>query len=302
MMGEKFVSSRAGMWWIDALQVATALASFSLNGILLLCNYRRGKNRWTTDGILITINALLDCVISFTLILNAFIRLGYPALVYDGSTWCRISFINEEVLGAVCLNLVTVLALARYLIIVRGYNPHPMAWTFVALFVALVASFTLSFRVVEAQLYVYPAGMYCYLIAPQLGVLTPFSIVCFLLYVPHLFIIPYCYLRLSYHYSRVMNRHVCEFDASYRLKQKILGLIVVIVVYWLSLIPYITVSSAIRYFHFAIPPLADGLIYWLKCCFILINALFPILFHAEIQANFNLIFNLKKDSDAELEY
>ncbi|KAJ9070780.1 Galanin-like G-protein coupled receptor npr-9 [Entomophthora muscae] len=276
------------MEWIDLLYSLTTLVSFVVNVILLVCNYRRGEGRWSTDGILITINALLDSILAAYAVSSTLVRIQYPSTIFRDSLWCHITLFIERALSTACLNTVMLLALVRYLVIVHKTNPYPRFWAFVAFGLILALLILAGICSRDSKLYVYPSGMYCYPVFSRLENTSKAVYLFYLIfYIPHLLIISFCYLRISWHYQQLLRAR--EFRATTGVWGKILGLFVVVLAYWVSIIPHIVIVNIVN------PNITlDGLFYWFKGCFLLINALFPVLFHLEIQDNFKQLFSLKE--------
>ncbi|KAJ9073398.1 hypothetical protein DSO57_1016939 [Entomophthora muscae] len=286
------------MEWIGTLQILTAVLSFSVNIILLICNYHRGKERWSTDGILITINAVLDCILSWYLIIADLFRISNPSLVYDGSPWCHVTFIFERAIGTSCLNVVMLLSVVRYLVIVQKKNSNRIVWTGATMALIFGLLTVTLIRSSNTKLHVYPSGMYCYPISTEEGKVESITYFVYLLfYVPHMFIIPFCYFCISRHYSLIISTFdMTHFNLPTRIQAKVFGLAAVAVAYWACIMPHIIIVQSIYILNTKPPPLLDGLLYWLKGCFLLINAIFPLLFHTEIQNNFYSTFVIQEPS------
>ncbi|KAJ9060762.1 hypothetical protein DSO57_1027324 [Entomophthora muscae] len=132
--------------------------------------------------------------------------------------------------------------------------------------------------------------MYCLPFSSTKGKIASCMYFIFLLfYAPHFFTIPFCYLRIVCHYSQQSRGYsVTEFDTVKRINMKLLGLLAMTLVYWTCILPHVIVFHYI--FRHEPSPVLDGLAYWLKGCFLIVNPLFPILFHSEICANFCATF------------
>ncbi|KAJ9077936.1 hypothetical protein DSO57_1011896 [Entomophthora muscae] len=260
------------------------------NAVLLACNY----GRWSIDGILITINALIDCIIGANAILSTWFRIQYPSALNDNSLWCHVTFVIERALSIACLNVVMLLALVRYFVIVRKTNSNPRVWTCAALSLVLALLVMVGVRSKDAKLHVYPSGMYCYTFYSQLDDINKvFYLIFPLFYVPHLAIIPFCYFRISCYYHQLIQ--TTEFVITTRLWRKIMGLAIVVLVYWVSIIPHIFLVHIAASTKHMPSPTWDKVFYCLKISFILINAMFPIMFQAEIQDNFKQLFSSKNE-------
>ncbi|KAJ9068920.1 hypothetical protein DSO57_1023775 [Entomophthora muscae] len=279
----------ANLAWVDSLQIIVSLVSVALNGILLLCNYRRGNGRWATDGILISMNAALDCVISMYMIGGTIYRLMYPSLVIDNSTWCKVSFIMERSLAISCIHLVMLLALARYIAIVNNRSTSSHVWILSAILSTTgIFAFTI-YRSYKIQLFLYPSGMYCRTKDHKNNFISvTYPLFYFFITILPLVIIPYCYIRISYHYARLIrNMHMSDMPITSYIRGKNKGIIVVAIAYWFAATPHMLVFYLHRTFQVNTDATVDGLCYCFKSSVLLINAIFPILFHNEIQEKFH---------------
>ncbi|KAJ9056661.1 hypothetical protein DSO57_1030681 [Entomophthora muscae] len=287
--------NKSSMAWLDSLLLFTSFTSLALNGVLVIGNYRRGARRWATDGILITMTAFLDCLMSICIIWATLSRLVDPSLVYDGSRWCHITFICGRILGMTCLNLVMYLSLVRYLVIVRHRNSNPRFWTILAILTVLSIAVITVLRYTDPDLRVFPSGVYCSVVSQDatLGI-SLVSNALYLFSFPPLFVVPFCYAKVSSHYARLIS--ICESDLHVvrKMRGKIAGIILVTLAYWLAVIPGVLLYFAIRLFDLVPSPTIDGLVYWLLTSVALINGIFPIFFHNEIRASVVDMFSPKR--------
>ncbi|KAI0244262.1 hypothetical protein L0F63_005988 [Massospora cicadina] len=261
--------------WLDILQMVTAVGSLVLNIVLLLANYRRGENRWATDGILCTINAIADS------------RVSDPKLIYDDSLWCKINYFVARSLALICLGIAALLALVRYLVIVRGHQPHPRRWTCVTLVFVGFSIFITVQRAAGARIYVYPSKLYCSPVSlqPSLSGVSVATAIEFLTILP-LLIIPFCYSRVSTFYARLisnLNSSYIATRARFRVHHKILGILAIAIAYSLAVLPDYAVLVFLWHFKFSPPSLIIGLATCLSNFVSVLNAIFPLVYHEEIR-------------------
>ncbi|KAJ9060455.1 hypothetical protein DSO57_1030751 [Entomophthora muscae] len=293
-----FFGNTERVWWIETLQLSIACVSIVLNGVLLRSNYRRTESRWATDGILITLTAILDLILGAYLITNSSIRFTHPELVRDNSDWCTLTFIMGRAFGLACLVLVALLSLVRYLVIVRGHKPHPRRWTCISLFICLFLPILFSVRAKLSTLYVFPSKLYCSPVQTESGFFPHFVAVVFYgLSLPPLVIIPFCYASVSFHYSRlVSNIYGGETSTRAKIREKIIGTTIIVISYWFVILPDFIQLLAFRQYGFITNPYLDGLVCCLSNCISLINALFPLLYHEEIRREASYILSRHKVS------
>ncbi|KAJ9079186.1 hypothetical protein DSO57_1038056 [Entomophthora muscae] len=274
--------------WLNILQMAVASGSFILNIILLLANYRRENTRWATDGILCTITGLADCTIAMYVMLSTAARTFDHTLLYDDSTWCRINYIVGRTMGLACLDVAALLSLVRYLVIVRGHAPHPRGWACVALsLLALIATVTFEHSR-NSTIYVFPAKLYCSPVNERNSLLL-LSILIQLLGILPLFVIPFCYARVSLHYVKIASR----LSVQPQLRSKIFGICIMATAYILAFAPDYIIFGLLNYFYILPTPLLTGLASCISGCVSLLNAIFPLLYHTEIHQNALDLFSHK---------
>ncbi|KAJ9049986.1 hypothetical protein DSO57_1018714 [Entomophthora muscae] len=266
----------------DLFLIVLASSAAVLNAILIVCNHRRGDGRWASDGILIAMGAAFDLQLGVYVAVASLVRVVSGELVYDGSIWCKVNFIVERTLAVTCLNLVMLLALMRYLVIVRRYKSLPLLWFSISSGTFLLIFLITLLRSKSTKLYVYPSGLYCYpMTSKRVFIKDVFSNTFTLLCVPHLFIIPLCYLSIANHYKRLIsNIYECGFAT--HVHRQIRGICILSAAYWVAFAPHIALVFLVRVFETLPSPGLDMLIYYLKTSSLIINALFPLLFHEEI--------------------
>ncbi|KAI0225899.1 hypothetical protein L0F63_006411, partial [Massospora cicadina] len=251
----------------------------------------RRECRWATDGILITMAAILDCGQSCFVITTTLIRVIDPLGVHDGSMWCSVSFVVGRSIGLSCLALVALLSLVRYLVIVCGHNSHPKRWTCSAIFSCVFISAVLYYRSTLFELYVYPSKLYCSPIKFNNDFST--AIIGYLIlpmsFIP-LFTIPYCYARVSFYYYRLVNKLCSEEPSRTRAYRKIAVIIMMVVSYWLVIFPEYILFFSFILFDLHPTPLLDGIVCCLSNCVSLVNALFPLICHYEIRKEARMLF------------
>ncbi|KAJ9077468.1 hypothetical protein DSO57_1016594 [Entomophthora muscae] len=280
---------------MDLIQVAMGGTSIFLNSLLLISNYKRNNTRWAIDGILISITALLDCIVGLFLVCGTLLRISNPSIVYDNSPWCIVSFIASRILTIACLDLVAILSLVRYLVINRNHSQRPKLWISISILVLLSLSTIAVFRILTEKLSVFPSRMYCTPIpSPKTTILARLTEGLCLL---PLVIIPLCYISITASYiRRAYITYGGEFPVNSRPVRRILGVMLIILAYYAATVPKYVIVGTFRIYNQLPSPLVDAISTIAFTSIPLINAIFPLMFHEEINAAYCSLLSYRPSS------
>ncbi|KAJ9088586.1 hypothetical protein DSO57_1021480 [Entomophthora muscae] len=266
---------------LDSIQMLMGFVSILLNILLLISNYLRKKSRWEVDGLLITITALLDCVIGCYFVIGTAFRLTDPSVVYDSSPWCVFSFTMGRFAPFASLSMVALLAIVRYVVIVHRRPPRRWLWTTTAILLLISCLAVVILRAHTDVLYVSPSLMYCapthrsdvahYKALVHITVLISF---------PPILIIPFCYISLTLNYVRqVRGLYGGVFP---RHGRHVVGMFLIVIAYVAATIPKLSMLISFFLFENIPSPFFDGISTTSSNFISIINAIFPLLFHDEI--------------------
>ncbi|KAJ9088597.1 hypothetical protein DSO57_1021490 [Entomophthora muscae] len=269
---------------LDGIQMLMGFVSILLNILLLISNYLRKKSRWEVDGLLITITALLDCVIGCYFVIGTAFRLTDPSVVYDSSPWCVFSFTMGRTASVACLNMVALLAMVRYAVIVHQHPPRRWCWTTVAILLLVTCFIVAMLRAHTDTLYVFPSRMYCAPInrhdTAHYKILVNITV---WIALPPILIIPFCYISLAVNYVRqVRGLYGGVFPRHGRHPRHVVGMFLIVIAYVAAIIPKLYMLISFFQFENTPSPLFDGISTTSSNFISIINAIFPLLFHEEI--------------------
>lgn len=269
---------------LDGIQMMVGFASIVLNILLLVANHLRKATRWEVDGLLITATAVLDCVIGGYFVLGTAFRVVDPTIVHDSSPWCVVSFMMGRTASIAVLDMVALLALVRYMVIVHQHPPRRWFWSCLAVLLLGLCFVVALLRASTDVLHVFPSRMYCapthrddaahYKILVHLTVLLSF---------PPILIIPFCYIGITVAYVRqIYAMYNGEFPPYGRPLRRVVGMALIVLAYFAAILPEFVLLIAFRSYGKRPSPLFDGLAVTAFNTISIINALFPLLFHEEI--------------------
>lgn len=286
---------------LDAAMFVLSLAGMAINGLLLYVTYAYCRAK-AIDITLIQIIALLDSWICSFMVFSIALRYGVGSSVLDTrGWWCRMSAIAYSGFVLQVLVCAALLALVRYLAIVRGVRINNRG--FLTLLYTVVAGVSVLFSVLafNCESVLPPSGLYCTprftgpsVVARAGGYITlgllAFSLVT----------IPASYLCITLHYQRVM-RGLKESYSLWRLQRSLYSLVLVVVCYTATILPeFVLVAlSATRVVERS--NVADGIVILMLTSITLVNPLFSLLLHNDIYREFLDVLGISQATEYSLE-
>lgn len=275
---------------IDICLVAVAVVGICLNGLLLFIACLRRTRRWAIDAILIVAIGLFDAVVCLSLIASFGARSWLGAQVWDAhGVWCKLTAICFSGATVVTLGFSGLLAVVRYLALVRAVRINTRLWLATTSVVMLVLiGFTVE-RGINGMLFVLPAGFYC---TPQYygsdWATISFGLLNAFVFFPAVAAIPFCYVKISLRYTRIIQTmyDIDHLDIVKGLRKNTTCLVGILGGYTLCILPevlHIVLSMAFKIKRTA---LSDGIVMLLMSYLSIINPLFALLLHDESRLEF----------------
>ncbi|KAJ9084923.1 hypothetical protein DSO57_1019100 [Entomophthora muscae] len=243
---------------------------------------RQKRGSWAIDITLLLLIGVSDILAGLVAVVLQFWKLNssYTA-AYAGSHWCYANAVLSHSTLLTTITLTALLALVRYLTIVRGKSVSNRICTVAAMFLislcwaSSVAKGVLSDSVLD------PSGFVCSLsdktnwhisAAIYIGMALPF------------FTIPVCYLLLTYHFRKLVRQMRRKYSGVVPkgFQMRFDGMVLVVILYILAIFPEYTLRVIIFAFQVEVSPwlISAGRI----CTFSLtiFNAVFALIYHEDI--------------------
>lgn len=267
---------------VDLIYLLLAVLSLALNALMVYITCRRRRSGWAIDIILLLMIGVSDFLAALVVVLLQLWKFNtsYRA-VYIGSSWCHASAVLSQgtLLATICLT--ALLALVRYLVIVRGNSVSNITWTFVATLI-LIQCWTVAIaNEILSESRLVPSGIFCSSIDSRS---TSLNAAFYLVLLLPLIIIPTCYSLLTHHFRKLVHRsrkaYGNEIPRGFRMR--FFGLAAMVVVYIFSLFPEYTLHMLVFMFQMELPHWVTDLGRICTFNLTIYNATFALIYHQDI--------------------
>ncbi|KAJ9072156.1 hypothetical protein DSO57_1030183 [Entomophthora muscae] len=270
---------------LDICLLLLSVVSLALNVLMMSIAVFRRRGQWAIDEVLLLMIGSTDALLAAFLILSQLWKWATDnAIVRDGSCWCRLSSTLVWGTTVATLDLTALLAVMRFMIIVRGYTVAGHTWKRLGVLITTLVWILFISKDMLSTARVFPSGMYC---ASIWGSTDAISILYYtamlVLVIPPLFVVPFCYAAITAHYHRL----IAQMDETHKqfttnLTLKLHGMVLIIVLYLLALLPEYIQAFVSFAFTMKLTSWIDGLTKISIFCVTIVNVIFALLFHEDI--------------------
>ncbi|KAI0244527.1 hypothetical protein L0F63_000240 [Massospora cicadina] len=275
---------------LDIAMLVLGAIGLIINVLLLHITRVYREAAHAIDITLIRIVSLFDTTACVYMVAGIFLRwaVGEWILTNDG-LWCRASAVMFSGSTLITLVFTAILALTRYLAICRGWKIDSLRSSIYAIILVIAILLMLIILVTCYSVIVPPSGLYC---SPRFWSESIwnrfFGIVTLGLLIFSLTTIPLCYLGLTLHYRRLVRRMggVKRYYSLRRIQKSTYSLIAVSVSYAVSTFPEFIVVGLVVSRVIQRSSILDGIVILLLVTTTIINPLFSLLMHDDINRCF----------------
>ncbi|KAJ9055239.1 hypothetical protein DSO57_1005939 [Entomophthora muscae] len=289
------------VWEMDAIMFLLVLVGATINTVLLYVARMCRVAAQAIDVMLIQIIAIFDMLICLFMMFSIVLRymVGNTILAYNG-WWCHMSAIFFSGSLIVTLVFTALLALVRYLAIVRGIEiKHKLMFVLVYFLLAFI--FVLFFALTVSYDIVTPSsGLYCTPLfsGPNVGARIGGYVSLTLLFFSYI-TIPTSYLGVILHYKKIIS-NIDEGYSFWRIQRSTYSLLLVIICYTVTTMPKFILVAITTLDGPKRSSVADGISILLLTSTTIINALFSLLMHNNLYRRLLHILGISSHSSEHL--
>ncbi|KAJ9088596.1 hypothetical protein DSO57_1021489 [Entomophthora muscae] len=258
-----------------------ATVSLMLNVLLLRVNYRRKV--WAVDVVLMSLIAAVDIVADCFQILTQILHEATDGKVAQSDNWwCYSSMILLRALGVAAIDLTALLALVRYIAIVKGRSlrANRWVWSGAGIVGSLLVIFVIRLNISRLQLV--PSDMHCVFAWKKPSVANRILNVLISVYImPPIIVIPFCYFSIVRHYNILLDaiQSDCMSCTEKASRGKIKVLFVIVIAYMLAVLPEYAMTLAHIVYKAETSPALDAITKVLYSCSNILNASLALVAH-----------------------